>query len=88
MIAASYSETGSSDVLNVGEIETPSPGPGEVRVKLAVAGVNPTDWKNRSGATGGVNFDFQVPDKPGLGVTLNLDVARQYARPDEPFFDE
>jgi NADPH2:quinone reductase len=68
MIAASYTETGSSDVLKVGELETPQPGPGEVRVKLAVAGVNPTDWKNRSGATGGVNFDFQVPGQDGAGV--------------------
>ena len=34
------------------------------------------------------NGRIQVPDKPGLGVTLNLDIARQYARPDEPFFDE
>jgi gluconate/galactonate dehydratase len=31
---------------------------------------------------------IQVPERPGLGVELNLDVARQYARPDEPFFDE
>jgi L-alanine-DL-glutamate epimerase-like enolase superfamily enzyme len=31
---------------------------------------------------------IRVPEGPGLGVELNLDVARQYARPDEPFFDE
>jgi gluconate/galactonate dehydratase len=30
----------------------------------------------------------KVPDAPGLGVSLNLDLAREYARPDEPFFDE
>jgi gluconate/galactonate dehydratase len=29
-----------------------------------------------------------VPSGPGLGVTLNLDVARRYARVGEPFFDE
>jgi gluconate/galactonate dehydratase len=29
-----------------------------------------------------------VPESPGLGVTLNLDVAREYARDGEPFFDE
>jgi len=29
-----------------------------------------------------------VPDRPGLGVTLNLDLAREYARDGEPFFDE
>ena len=31
---------------------------------------------------------IRVPDAPGLGVTLNLDLAREYARPGEPFFDE
>src|SRR3954463_15752913 len=68
MIAATYSQTGGSDVLEVREVGAPSPGPGEVRVKLAVAGVNPTDWKSRSGATGSVNFDFQVPGQDGAGV--------------------
>jgi gluconate/galactonate dehydratase len=28
-----------------------------------------------------------VPEKPGLGVTLNEEVARRYARPGEPFFE-
>src|SRR3954471_19131771 len=68
MIAATYSQTGGSDVLEVREVGAPSPGPGEVRVKLAVAGVNPTDWKSRAGATGGLNFDFQVPGQDGAGV--------------------
>ena len=68
MIAATYSETGPSDVLRVGEIDTPEPGPGEVRVKLAVAGVNPTDWKSRAGATGSLQFPFQVPGQDGAGV--------------------
>jgi gluconate/galactonate dehydratase len=31
---------------------------------------------------------IQVPDAPGLGVSLNLEVARRYARSGEPFFDE
>jgi L-alanine-DL-glutamate epimerase-like enolase superfamily enzyme len=30
---------------------------------------------------------ISVPEKPGLGVTLNEDVARRYARKDEPFFE-
>jgi gluconate/galactonate dehydratase len=34
------------------------------------------------------NGRIKVPDRPGLGVELNLDVAREYARADEPFFDE
>jgi NADPH2:quinone reductase len=68
MIAATYSQTGGSDVLEVREVPTPEPGPGEVRVRLHVAGVNPTDWKSRAGNTGGVNFDFQVPGQDGAGV--------------------
>jgi NADPH2:quinone reductase len=68
MLAAHYTETGGTDVLKVDEIETPSPGPGEVRVRLSVAGVNPTDWKSRAGATAALAFDFQVPGQDGAGV--------------------
>ena len=68
MIAATYAATGGSDVLSVGEVATPAPGPGEVLVRLAVAGVNPTDWKSRAGTTGDVAFAFQVPGQDGAGV--------------------
>jgi NADPH2:quinone reductase len=68
MLAATYRETGGSDVLTVGEVETPTPGAGSVRVRLIVAGVNPTDWKSRAGATAGLSFDFQVPGQDGAGV--------------------
>jgi len=30
---------------------------------------------------------IDVPEHPGLGVTLNEEVARRYARPGEPFFE-
>jgi L-alanine-DL-glutamate epimerase-like enolase superfamily enzyme len=30
---------------------------------------------------------IRVPDKPGLGVKLNEEVARRYARKGEPFFE-
>lgn len=67
MLAAIYESAGGSDVLQVKEIETPEPGPGEVRVKIAVSGVNPTDWKVRlrSGPTGGV---ASVPNQDGAGT--------------------
>jgi len=52
MKAALYRGTGPSSVLSVEEISTPEPGPGQVRVKVFFSGVNPTDWKSRSGATG------------------------------------
>jgi gluconate/galactonate dehydratase len=35
-----------------------------------------------------VDGRIAVPTGPGLGVTLNLDVARAHARAGEPFFDE
>ena len=48
MRAAYYEELGAArDVLKLGEMETPEPDPGEVRVKLAASGVNPSDWKAR-----------------------------------------
>jgi NADPH2:quinone reductase len=60
---AAFYETGGE--IRVGEVETPEPGPGEVRVRVAVSGVNPTDWKARGGE---VRFPFQVPDQDGAGV--------------------
>jgi NADPH2:quinone reductase len=69
MLAATYSETGSADVLRVTEVPTPEPGPGEVRVRLRVAGVNPTDWKARSGSASAspVIDGFQIPGQDGAG---------------------
>ncbi|WP_205013767.1 NADP-dependent oxidoreductase [Nocardioides albidus] len=42
-------ETGGPEVLQYGEIDTPEPAAGEVRIRVAYAGVNPADWKNRQG---------------------------------------
>jgi len=51
MRAAWYERTGPArEVLTVGELPTPSPGPGEVLVRLAASGVNPSDWKARGGS--------------------------------------
>ena len=63
-----YSRTGASSVLSLADREPGTPGPGEVRVRVAVSGVNPTDWKSRAG--GGVKpaFDEIVPDQDGAGV--------------------
>ncbi|MDP4691264.1 MAG: NADPH:quinone reductase [Candidatus Nanopelagicales bacterium] len=67
MLAAFYVQRGTSDVLQVGEVATPGPGVGEVRVRLQVAAVNPTDWKSRSNPTP-MDFDYQVPGQDGAGV--------------------
>lgn len=69
MRAVVYSELGDSSVLQVVERDLPTPRWGEVRVRLAVAGVNPTDWKSRAGATSSeLPFDEVVPGQDGAGV--------------------
>lgn len=73
MRAAVFRSTGpSAEVLRIEEVPTPEPGPGQVRVRMAVSGVNPTDWKSRSGATPLPRSqslpDFQVPNQDGAGV--------------------
>jgi NADPH2:quinone reductase len=81
MLAARYTQNGSADVLRVADVERPEPGPGEVRVRLRVAGVNPTDWKARSGGSGGeLEAGFQIPGQDGAGeidaVGEGVDPAR------------
>lgn len=69
MRAVVYSQLGGSSVLEVVERDLPEPHWGEVRVRLAVAGVNPTDWKFRAGATASsLPFPEVVPGQDGAGV--------------------
>jgi NADPH:quinone reductase-like Zn-dependent oxidoreductase len=50
MKAVMFSDYGGPDVLHVGDAEEPHAGPGQVRIGVRAAGVNPIDWKMRSGA--------------------------------------
>jgi NADPH:quinone reductase len=59
---------GAREVLQIGEIETPRLGPGEVRVKLAASGVNPSDVKSRQGTTRKIAFPRVIPHSDGAGV--------------------
>jgi NADPH2:quinone reductase len=70
MRAAIYKTTGpAADVLKIEELPTPQPGAGEVRVKLAFSGANPSDVKSRSGASNrGWNFPVTIPHSDGAGV--------------------
>jgi hypothetical protein len=68
MRAARYQQTGpAAKVLEVADVERPEPGPGEVRVALVVSGVNPTDWKRRSGATAAPPMGWQIPPSRRVG---------------------
>src|SRR5262249_56308743 len=55
------------DVLRIDEGETPGPGRGEVRVRLAVSGVNPSDVKSRAGLTRKIAFARVIPNSDGAG---------------------
>ncbi len=68
MRAAYYDKNGAADeVLHLGEVETPTPAPGEVRIRLATSGVNPSDVKNRAGVTRKIAFPRVIPHSDGAG---------------------
>ena len=72
MRAIVYTETGAPDVLNLVERADPAPGRGEVLVRVAVSGVNPTDWKSRRGSGPGQPLAFPevVPNQDGAGTVV------------------
>jgi NADPH2:quinone reductase len=70
MRAAWYERPGpAAEVLQLGEMAEPEPSPGEVRVRVALSGVNPGDTKKRGDWTGsGIPFPRIVPHSDGSGV--------------------
>jgi NADPH2:quinone reductase len=68
MRAITYTQLGGPSVLELVERPVPEPGSGEVRIRVHVSGVNPTDWKSRSGATGAGIDEPRVPNHDGAGV--------------------
>ncbi len=70
MRAVVYSHTGGSEVLRLVERPERGPGAGEVRVKMEVSGVNPTDWKARRGGRAGAELPSPelVPNQDGAGT--------------------
>lgn len=79
MRKVSFAEFGGPDVLQLVDAEEPRPGPGEIRVAVRAAGVNPVDWRIREGQIlgahpvelpSGVGIDAAgVVDEVGEGVT-------------------
>ena len=68
--AITFSEYGGPGVLTMSEV----PGPGQVRVAVRAAGVNPTDWKFRSGALRDM-VPLPLPHTPGLEVAGIVDAV-------------
>jgi NADPH:quinone reductase len=69
-----YRGTGDPDVLELVDRAEPEPGSGEVLVRIAISGVNPTDWKaRRGGGRGGrLNFPEIVPNQDGAGTVVDV----------------
>lgn len=82
MHAAIYRRLGAArEVLTVEQLDDPVPGAGEVRVRVHVSGVNPSDWRaRRHGRGGSLPFPYQVPHSDGAGVIdavgAGVDAAR------------
>jgi len=69
MRAIWYEQQGRArDVLTLGEVDEPAPGPGEVAVFVRFSGVNPSDVKQRAGARGPMSAPRQIPHSDGAGV--------------------
>jgi NADPH2:quinone reductase len=54
-------------VLQLADVDTPRPGPGEVRVRLRASGVNPSDVKAREGRTRKIAYPRVIPHSDGAG---------------------
>ncbi|NYF87982.1 NADPH:quinone reductase [Tunturiibacter empetritectus] len=69
MKAAWYTKNGSArDVLQVGHLEKPEAGPGQVLVRVHAIGVNPSDTKARTGIPLPVGVERIIPHQDGAGV--------------------
>jgi NADPH:quinone reductase-like Zn-dependent oxidoreductase len=79
MFALTFREYGDPDVITLSEADEPHAGPGQVRIKVHAASINPIDWKISSGmlaggkpleGTGRLGSDASgVVDEVGDGVT-------------------
>src|SRR3954447_5607988 len=70
MKAAWYERQGAArEVLVVGEMPDPEPGPAEVRIRVAASGINPGDVKKRHDAFGyGMPYPRVIPHSDGAGT--------------------
>jgi NADPH:quinone reductase-like Zn-dependent oxidoreductase len=60
MKAVRFDQFGGPEVLQIVDLPDPHPGPGQVRIAVRAAGVNPSDWKKRQGL-----MDEELPQTLG-----------------------
>lgn len=73
MKAIRIHEFGGPEVLKYEDIPESQPGPGEIRIKIVAAGVNPMDWKVRRGYIG----SLPLPTIMGSDVAGTVDIVGQ-----------
>jgi NADPH:quinone reductase-like Zn-dependent oxidoreductase len=72
MRAASFSQFGGPEVLEIVDLQEPHAGPGQIRTAVYAAGINATDWKVRQGRMGG-----DLPQTTGHDVASVVDEASE-----------
>jgi len=84
-----YNEYGSIDVLQFGEVPVPTPGPGQLLVKIRAAALNPVDFKRRNGLFRNKDSDFPaVPGCDAAGVVVEVgDGVSKFKNGDEVYSD-
>lgn len=82
MRAVVYRTTGDPDVLELVDRPEPDVAPGEVKVRVARSGVNPTDWRSRrgSGPSQDLPFPEVVPGQDGSGTIVAVGSGVEPAR--------
>jgi NADPH:quinone reductase-like Zn-dependent oxidoreductase len=66
------------DVLQVGEKDEPEVGAGEVLVRIATSGINPSDVKKRAGSFPNLlDLGYVIPNSDGAGVIEAVGVRAQ-----------
>jgi NADPH:quinone reductase-like Zn-dependent oxidoreductase len=73
--AVIYETFGGPEVLQVREVPEPHAGPGEVRVRVAAAGLNPMDWILSSRPEAAARFGITVPSGFGTDFAGVVDEA-------------
>ncbi|MFE0890834.1 NADP-dependent oxidoreductase [Streptomyces rochei] len=72
MRKVSFAEFGGPEVLQLVDAEEPHPGPGQIRVAVRAAGVNPVDWRLREGQVLGAH-PIELPAGVGLDAAGVVD---------------
>jgi NADPH:quinone reductase len=80
MKAVGVSRFGGPDALEVVELDEPHPGPGEIRIRVHAAAVNPTDTLFRAGVMSEALRDRPPPYVPGMDVAGVVDEVGEGAR--------